>query len=407
VRFVTAQLSLILALMLTSRAALPPLPRVTGELQGEITIAGSPTLTWKLTTASRVEGRQWARLEISGDGLSLRGRIRNDVSSDVLSWQIDEGRINLARWLPVIAARFAPDLTGITAVGELSVSGNGALENDRPTGSISIEGHDISLQQTQQDWSLQNVGLTGQFALAADGSVKSTLPVELVVGQVTTTRFGARNVLLRGNLDNAKEFSVTKARLEIAGGEVETGPFTMPLSPILIDARVHISHVGLQDFVALVPSGLSDARGKLDGDLRVMWTAAHSLELGDGTLSFDDVEPTIIRLAPWPGFLTGRVPARIEFMPGQLGRWFSVANPSYDELQDIELGRADLQVSSLQIQLTPEGDGQGRSAHVLVKARPSRPDSSVKLVTFTINVNGPLAAVMNLGMKQPFSLQLH
>ena len=117
-----------------------------------------------------------------------------------------------------------------------------------------------------------------------------------------------------------------------------------------------------------------------------------------------------MRLTATPGFLTQRLPARISLLPswtGALGRWLAPVNPAYHDMQEIEMGRANLRVETLRIDLTPEGDEQGRTAQVYVSARPEQAGGTVKEVTFQVNVSGPLAAVLRLGMNQNMSLNLH
>jgi hypothetical protein len=303
-------------------------------------------------------------------------------------------------WTRFAVARFFPALDGITAAGELKLSGTGTWANNRPTGNLSLEGNDIAIQHIKQSWTLQGVRLTGQVQLAADGTIRSTLPLELSVSTITSPRFGARNLRLRGMLQSATRFEISAARLEIAGGEIEAEPFVMPLDPLSVDTRVHASRVGLRDFVALVPSGLSDAQGKLSGDVRITWTAHEKVRLGAGDLALDEIEPTIIRLASLPGLLTARVPGAFK------KSGISVSNPTIPDLRAIELGKEEIEVKSLRIHLTPEGDARGRSAHVEIDGRPRKANSSVRRVTFSINVVGPIADVMNLGLRYPFSFDL-
>jgi len=61
-------------------------------------------------------------------------------------------------------------------------------------------------------------------------------------------------------------------------------------------------------------------------------------------------------------------------------------------MRSIELGQSDLQVKTLEVQLTPEGDDRGRSATVRLVAQPTQLGSTVKEVTFDVNVAGPIAA---------------
>jgi len=176
----------------------------------------------------------------------------------------------------------------------------------------------------------------------------------------------------------------------------------------VLDFKVHIDRIGLQDVVALVPASLSDARGRVDGVVRVGWSAAAGFQLGAGTISLRNDEPAMVRLTPASGLLTKRLSERIAFLPawtGPLARWLAPVNPAYGDLRSIEMGRTDLQVQEMGIELTPQGDAVGRTAQVHVRARPAQVGGSVKEVTFQVNVSGPLAAVLGVGLKQGMTIQ--
>jgi hypothetical protein len=103
------------------------------------------------------------------------------------------------------------------------------------------------------------------------------------------------------------------------------------------------------------------------------------------------------------------MPERFALLPawfGPFSRWFSPVNPGFADLVAIELGRTALQVESLDVRLTPEGDDRGRSARVLVKARPEVAGTSVGSVSFEIDVNGPLAYVLRLGAENGATLNV-
>ncbi len=159
----------------------------------------------------------------------------------------------------------------------------------------------------------------------------------------------------------------------------------------------------------LVPASLAAARGRVNGDLRVAWSEESGFQVGEGKLRLDASEPTTLTLAASPGFLTSQVPARFVLLPawlGPLSRWFSPPNPALATLSDIELGRIPLQVQSLEVDLSPDGDAVGRTASVSIRGRPVGDGGAVDLVTFQINVAGPLSEVLKLGLEQDFSVNL-
>ena len=279
-------------------------------------------------------------------------------------------------------------------------------------GRIKIEWRGGSLRQEAQGWSLEGVTFQGEFAVESStgAGLVSTGPFELTVGTVTTKRFGAKNVLVRALLDGRRELIVNAAQVEIAGGKVTVDPCDVSLTPLEVKVNLRISRVGLQDIVLLVPAaGLADARGRIDGEVQVKWSEAVGFQLGVGHLGLCDDEPAIIRLMPKPGLLTARVPKYIDFTPrlGMFGKLLRAKNPAYGNIRSVELGETDLQVKTLDVQLTPVGDDKGRSATARIVAQPTEPGSKVSAVTFDVNVDGPVSDVVKLGLEQGFTLDVY
>jgi hypothetical protein len=240
-------------------------------------------------------------------------------------------------------------------------------------------------------------------------TVKSIAPLELTVRTIRTKRFGARNVLVRGMLVDGGKFELLEAKVEIAGGNITVDPCTFALSPPVLDFTVHIDRIGLQDVVALVPESLSDARGRVDGVVRLGWSAAAGMQIGAGKLALRNDEPAMVRLTAAPGFLTHRFPEKIVFLPswtGPLAKWIAPVNPAYPELKEIEMGRTDLRVQELTVDLTPDYDSKGRTGTVFVSGRPLQASGTVKEVTFQVNLTGPLVVLLRAGLRQNMSVKL-
>jgi hypothetical protein len=387
------------------------LPPVTGELSGEVRafkLPGAPGLHWRAVLRPGANGTREGEVEIEGVGTSLRAHVTVGAAG-VGSWELAGSELDAATWFPVLGNFIGSLADGVTATGRVELSGRGEWDASGVNGTVEVAWRDALLRSEAGGWSL--AGVTLQAALEIDsakGLVKTRGPAELAVGTVTTRRFGARNLAMRAELKEDRSLAVSEARGEIAGGEVTLDPFVLSLTPPVIDVHVRINHVGLQDVAALVPAGLADARGRVSGNVRMSWSAANGFELGAGRLRLDRDETAAVRLASSPGLLTSHVPERFNLLPswtGPLAKWFRPKDPAYPEMQAIELGKKELRVESLDLQLTPEGDALGRTATVRIVAKPEIADSMVKQVTFDINVAGPLAAVLKLGMQRSFSVE--
>ena len=195
-----------------------------------------------------------------------------------------------------------------------------------------------------------------------------------------------------------------------AGGYVTIDPSTVALFPPVLDFTVHVDRVGLQDLVALVPASLAEARGRLDGAVRLGWSKAAGVHIGAVGFTLHADEAATLRLAPTPGLITGNVPERfvlLPSLPGPLANWFAPRNPIYGDVSEIELGHTPLAIESFNLQLTPKGDAQGRNAVLQISARPDKTGALVKRVVFDIDLTGSLSRLLNRNVGGRASFRIH
>jgi hypothetical protein len=395
--------------------AVESLPSVDGVISGELKLfERNPefSLPWKITFSRAIGSEQTFGFNVDAPGTRLKAAGQINLITGNGTWRIEEGRADAAVWLALVGPKLGAVLSGASAQGSMTVMGEGIVHQGQAVGRLKFEWRDGVLAHAVQGWTLTGIAFAGEFAIDVVASrLVSTAPFELTVGTVSHPRFGARNISLRAMLNERRALSVTAARVEIAGGEVIVEPCEIPLIPPTVSANLHINRVGLQDIVLLVPAaGLAEARGRIDGVVRIRWDEALGIQLGVGSLTLRNDEPTIVRLTPSLGLLTARVPQNFDLLPswmGPLSRWIRAKNPAYENMQSIELGKTDLQVKTLDVMLTPEGDGRGRSATVRLVAQPLQPGGSVKEVAFDVNVAGPLNEVLKLGLTQNFAVEAH
>ena len=403
-------------LVAISRAlAAGSLPAIEGELSGELNVFSevpSFILPWKIKLGPASEKGQEFSLVVDAVGTRLTTEGRLNLATGDGSWKIKEARFDVGAWFAACAPKIASKLAGVVAQGTVTITGEGTLKKGQPTGHIRIDWHGGGLRQQSEEWALDRIAFQGEFAIdAISKSFHSTSPLELKIGLVTSSRFGARNLSISALVNEQHGLSLTAARVEIAGGEVTVEPCEVPVSPLEVDANLHINRVGLQDIVFLLPTaGLDEAHGRIDGVVQVKWTGETGFQLGLGRMEVRADEPTIVRLSAAPGILTGHVPHYIDLLPswmGPLARWIRPENPAYKNMRSIELGQSELKVETLKVQLTPEGDGQRRSAVVRLVAQPMETGSTVKEVAFDVNVRGPIVAVVKLGLERGFTMDIH
>ncbi len=374
-----------------ARAAELLLPPVAGELGGVLTkfaLPGAPELRWKISAKNAGEGMMDYLMSMNTEGsrLSVSARLGSNGSG---TWRIEESRVEVGRWLAVLAPPFAPALAGMVAEGALTITGGGNLRQGKPDGKIRVEWANGVLRDTAQGWALEGVALSGEFSFDAEGPQwASTGPLELTVRTISTARFGARNFLVRALLNERREVALTEMRVEVAGGEIVVEPCLIPLVPPSVDLKLKISRVGLQDIVALVPAALADARGRIDGEVRLSWSETAGLEFGRGWLKLNDSEAAQVTLAPQPGLITGQL------------KWWNPARlwkPAFHVLSRIELGQTPLAVNALLAEIIPEGDVEHRTARVRINAA-SRGEGMRVPLEIDVGVSGLLNQLLKLGL---------
>lgn len=387
-------------------AKIPLWPLLVGNLSGTSTpIEGRP-LKWEIALASPSDGVRAGELTIVGEGLSIRVALSYDLASAHLTWRITEAKIDITSWMTALASR--PELAalaGTTVTGTIELSGDGTLTDGVPSGRITAEWRDATAGNVEQGWSVDGVTLRVGSAVNQNVNLRElvdlrSIPVELAVQTISTSRFGARNFKAVASVENFKRINVSSARVEIAGGYVSAAPFDFVFSEPSLNLALSMKGVGLQDLIVFVPTTLSDARGRINGDLLLKWNPTDGVEVGAGNLMIDKDEAATVRLASQPGFLTERVPAKFVLAPwlGPLKGLFAPKNPSYSTLSAIELGQLGLAVDELEVRMNPDGDEKGRSASAFIRAHPQSKDSAVKEVTFTINITGPLSQIFRIGV---------
>jgi len=396
-------------------ATVPALPPLSGELTGKVSLLSFPAipkLDWKIALIPAAAGPLAVEATATATGLSLVLRAEFTSPDGDGSWRIMSGEFEAAALLAAFAPQFGAALAGASAEGRVVLSGEGTLRAGKPAGRVKLEWRDGVVRHSGQGWALEGVAFGGEFSIDATGTeprVTSAGPFTLTVRTIGTARFGARNLNIAATLDAGLVLAVAAMNVEVAGGEVMAEPFLLPLNPPVIGVDVRINRIGLQDIAALVPAGLSDARGRVGGAVRLEWSEAAGFKLGAGRLTLGTEEPATARLTASPGMLSGNMPERFGFLPdsaGALARWLSLRNPAFYELREIELGRTDLRVESLTVNLTPEGDGRGRTASVEITARSAKPGGSVDRISFQINIAGPLTALLKIGMDDRASMKL-
>lgn len=365
--------------------ALPLLGRISGELNGVLlTTAGGP-VTWSLALAPAEKNIRKGLFTLSGAKVRLQVAVTYDTSTGQLSWRAEDGNMDLATWLPALAAEpeLAPLLKGLTATGNFTFTGEGSLDkNGRASGGLVWELKDGTIRHEADGWALE--GVTLRIGGDAQNLFAGSIPLTLHVRTITASRFGARALSVETSIVEWTRLETRSARIEIAGGEVSVESFAVKLADPVLDVNLLMRDVGLEDLAALVPEALAEARGHAKGSLRLGWSKASGVTVGDGALTLSGDKRAVVRFHPNPGLITRSIPKSVlDHYPG---------------LMRIETGEMALLATKFDVRLTPGGDAEGRSARVLIEGEPV--DASLKApLVLNINVSGPLARLMKLGAR--------
>lgn len=390
-----ASLLLLVAVAAVARAEDPRpwlFAPVDGNLSGEValrTIAGAPVLHWTLTNERGSDRVQHVALAVDGPGTKIRVEAELDAASQTGTWKITAASLDLATWNQAIGQRLSAP-PGVTLTGKAGFTGSGVYRNRIPSGEIGVVIRDATVRDTSAGWRLDGVGLDARFAIdLAAATIRSAAPLTLTVKTITTSRFGARNLTVDGELKDGKTFALRSAQLEIAGGEMSAAPCTVDLTPFAIAVDLTLNRIGLQDVAALVPNALVSAYGRVDGVVHLSWSTASGFELGQGHLVLRSDAPAEVTLKPAPGLFTAR-------MNEWVVRWILPA------LRRAELGQVPIEAKSLDIAFSPIPDAEGRTAVIHLTGSPKGKQRIP--IEMDTNVHGPLQTFIDLGTKQGVSL---
>lgn len=348
-------------------------PRVEGQLEGEFTplkFPGAPSLHWKATVRNGGSGTRLAEVEIEGPGTRLKAEARLDASGEG-TWRLTEAQIDLAPWFAALAPALGEQLAGFTAAGAITATAEGAWRGGKLEGQATLSLREGRIESTEQKLLFEGLA----FDLVVEDIMQfRTAPAQQLTwtgGSYDVVRLGAGRVVFKLLSDHVQ---VAEASLEAFGGHLMLGAFAVVFAQpdITVEARVEALEIG--ELLPLLPPVLSAAYGRVDGTV-VLHRRADGIEIGKGRLSLRAGDAAQIRLAPTPGLISGSLPpAVLKYYPG---------------LGQIETGQIPLQADVLELEFTPDGDAQGRTASVRLSGGPVDPKLRAP-INLTVNVRGPL-----------------
>jgi hypothetical protein len=395
------------AVVATARAEAPdwPWPPIEGNLSGDATalgLPGIPELHWTASVTPIDSDTRHVGVTARGHGTDLELEADVNRRTHLATWKLTKAVLDLAQWQTAAAHRLHA-LEPLTLTGHVSLTGHGILQDNVPSGELTVSVADAVVRNATAGWTLQKVGLEGAFSI--DGTtwrVRSSGPLKLTIGTITTTRFGARNLVVNGTLEDLATFGLTSASIEIAGGNASAAPADIALDPFRLLLDLTVNRIGLQDVAALVPTAVLGARGRVDGIVQVAWSQGGGFEFSKGHIVLRHDEPAEVTLKPYPGLFTRGFPEWLMHLP----RWL-VRDSPFPVLQKAELGTTAIEAQTLDVTFSQQPDAQGRTAIIKLSGMPRGPHSRTP-VNLETNVYGALRPFIQLGTEtQGLRINIH
>ena len=355
------------------------LPPLDGELTGELSVpllSPSPQLTWKLSVRTARPHEREVDFSLAGPGVKIRGEATLDRKAEG-TWRVVEGEVTLAEWFRV-GPLYAATLAGMDTGGTVTFSGNGTWR-DGELGGVTV----ISVREGRIDDPARKIALEG---ISVDVEFTDLATLRTAPAQVFTWRSGRYDVVPLGvgriefDLDR-EAIRVTSALIDVFGGELQVGSLVLSMQRPEFSVEARMAGVDVGQMLFLLPPVLREASGRMDGSVALKRDAS-GLHIGAGNLSLRPGETAQLRLAPTPGLLSASIPPTVlQHYPG---------------LKAIEMGEAPLRAETLEVNFTPWGDAQGRTASVHVTGGPVDPKLRAP-IDLNVNVRGPLQSLIQFG----------
>lgn len=379
--------------------------RMEGGVGGDLQIEALSALglRWRM----ELGGPEGAlRLAADAPGVTMRVEAEPSAAGD-WRWRIAEGAVDLAEVWPVLKPALAKGAGDWVVEGKAMISGEGVwTPAGGPIGVVKLELREARASSAELAIELNGIEVDIQTDQPGAGVLppgQSLRVAKITAGGVTAERFE-----MKFGITAARVLELAVAELDVLGGKARIKPMAILLNATELVAGAEIEGLSLSQLAALMPNAVSGARGKLSGQVQVVWDVKAGVRINDGGLAIVRSDDAVLSLAPAPGFLTGNMPPRFALLPawlGPLARWTAPENPAYAPLQAIEMGRVGLSIETLEVKFYPEKAGGERTATVRLIAQPFG-SALVEKITIEVNLAGALARVLELGLDERVKLRL-
>ncbi len=405
-----------------SAPALPSLPVFLGDASGVLETEGVPPITWS-THLSHTKGRVGLSFEAKAKGFEISGEARVDPATLDGTWKLSRFSLDPGVWLPVATEKIEPaalapkmgktppelkkaqdllqkvkeTLREITVTGLVEVSGEGVLQAGKPDGWVSLRWREGGFHYSHGETDITLEGGSAEIRCDGLSPLRAGLDQKLSFGLIKGAGIEMGPGQFVFNLPDEKTLNIKHLEANLFQGQFKAYPFSVALDQPVVDMRARFDGVKLAPLMPILgKAGLAEAKGRLDGAFRLIWSKERDLHSAvfelDPTLPGD---APVVRLSPHEGAMTSHMPKDFE-IPG-LKSIYRPKNPVYQPLSDIEMGKNSLSLDSLRLLLEPTSTEGHHILRIRFGARTVE-RTIIPRISLELKVIGPLREILSMGL---------
>jgi hypothetical protein len=365
----------------------PPLPDFQGlDLAGSV-VLGTLVQPFRLHLAPGSRpGLLAGDLALNGEALSGSLRLHYSAPDGAFGTETQGLELSLIPLRRFAEQYGAPLLPGWDLEGRLRVSGSFSLEQGRSVAALKLDLLGLNLGRKEQGLAVE--GITGSLQFTDLGRLLTEPAQELRVTSASVGALSAKDIQVRLQVQGGDLVRIEGVELSSFGGRVSVSGFELRPSAPSLNTRLRFTRIDVEELLRFFPVEGTQATGLVDGDVPVRYGKV-GLQFGAGWLKMSAGCQATLKLV----------------QPGLLTSGLSPSNLSYPTMKAIEDGLLNLRVKAMNAELFDVSDPTARSALLHVDGEPLDPNVKAP-VSIDVNVNGPLAALVNWSLDSRIGLRV-
>ncbi|MDX2188079.1 MAG: YdbH domain-containing protein [Opitutaceae bacterium] len=315
------------------------------------------------------------------------------TASSTLKWEPDSNAFHVEGFtssfalheLLALSRPYLPvEWSSIELKGTLVANLGGALQGNSVllSGVTTLKATDVMMPE----FAIKMSGLEGTvrwFNLTELQSDKNQVfsATSIDVGKIALGR--TRGVF---TLAGKNQLELEQLTTEAFGGTVSVAGQGITLEPLAGVFQIRLVNIDLAQLNTVIPTLDAELTGRLDGEVQVA-KRGNRWAIAGGRMHLRRDTPATLRIK----------------RPGMITSGMAPSGPTYDILRKVEDGFLNLRLESLEATLHEAQREDERSATITITGRPISEEVRAP-VSLDINVNGPLAPLISLGLREDLSV---